>query len=771
MQRSHYEFAIQGNTCSNAITVTSNADSGAGSLRQALADICDGGTIDFAADTAVTLTSPLVVNRSVTVTGQVHTVSISGNDSVRVFWVLDSPHVTFDHLTIAHGKVITPEIGSRPIGGGVKIEAGAVVTLANSAVLSNSAVYDAGGMYFGSGGGIYNLGTLTVLTSTLSGNTSGSNAGWGDGSGGAIYSSGALTVINSTLSGNSAYNGSGGGLENDTGTLTVQNSTISGNTANCGGVGISSSRGTAAISDSTVTDNEVIGNCEKGAAGISNRFGTMTVARSTISGNKQAYSSGGGLSSYGYNPDQARLTVTDSSIYSNTTGSSGGGIHNWWDSVMTVTNSSIYSNTATFYGGGILSGPHANAKLTLINSTLAHNTAEDGGGLYNGSPGYSAAVLNMINSTVVSNTATNLGGGIYNRDSANATLDNIILWGNTPADPQIYNNSANRPTISTSDIQGSGGSGAGWDTNLGTDGGGNLDSDPKLGPLADNGGPSTGSGQATLTIALLSGSPAIDAGAPGNCPATDQRGAPRPQGSGCDIGAYEFGPPEMVVLGNGVEITDGAATPATTNITDFGDITLGQALTHTFTISNSGGAILNLTGTPVVSVTGPAAGNFSVTAQPVTPVGLGGSTTFAVRFTPSISGTRVATITIANDDSDENPYDFAMQGTGTNQAPIASAGSNQSVGLEASVTLNGAASSDPDGHLPLTYGWTQAGGPTVTFTPTLSVTTFTAPDSDAVLTFTLTVTDSFGLANPTPAEVVITVSPMNVYYFPLIFKN
>jgi hypothetical protein len=300
--------------------VQNTNDSGAGSLRQALADICDGGTIDFAADTAITLTSPLPVDRSVTLTGQDHTVAISGNDSVRVFTVLDSARVTFDHLTIAHGKVITPESGSMPIGGGVKIEAGVVVTLTHSAVLSNSAVYYNAGYdaYFGSGGGIYNLGPLTVLTSPLSGNTSGSDAGWGDGSGGAIYSSGALTVINSTLSGNSAYNGSGGGLENDTGTLTVQNSTISGNTANCGGVGISSSRGTAAISDSTVTDNEVTGNCEKGAAGISNRFGTMTVVRTTIFGNKQAYSSGGGLSSYGTNPDQARLTVTDSSIYSNT---------------------------------------------------------------------------------------------------------------------------------------------------------------------------------------------------------------------------------------------------------------------------------------------------------------------------------------------------------------------------------------------------------------------------------------------------------------------
>src|SRR5690606_23632283 len=111
------------------------------------------------------------------------------------------------------------------------------------------------------------------------------------------------------------------------------------------------------------------------------------------------------------------------------------------------------------------------------------------------------------------------------------------------------------PTISTSDIEDSGGSGGSWDTALGTDGGGNLDQNPLLGPLADNGGD-------TLTHALLSGSPATDTGGAAVCPATDQRGAPRPQGAGCDIGAYEAGSAEMAVLGNGLVIADGDYTPA-----------------------------------------------------------------------------------------------------------------------------------------------------------------------------------------------------------------
>lgn len=99
-------------------------------------------------------------------------------------------------------------------------------------------------------------------------------------------------------------------------------------------------------------------------------------------------------------------------------------------------------------------------------------------------------------------------------------ITNSILWGNTP--DQISGSA----TITYSDVQG------GW---AGT---GNLDLDPLLGPLADNGG-------FTFTHALYPGSPAIDAGDPANCPATDQRGFPRPldgdglNGPRCDMGAYE----------------------------------------------------------------------------------------------------------------------------------------------------------------------------------------------------------------------------------------
>jgi len=76
---------------------------------------------------------------------------------------------------------------------------------------------------------------------------------------------------------------------------------------------------------------------------------------------------------------------------------------------------------------------------------------------------------------------------------------------------------------------------------------------------------------------------------------------------------------------------------------------------------------LNLTGNPRVEIVGANAADFSVVAQPATPIAENGSTTFQIRFDPSVAGLRTATVRMANDDADENPYDFVVQGTGTQQ--------------------------------------------------------------------------------------------------------
>ncbi|MBL0268188.1 MAG: choice-of-anchor D domain-containing protein [Chitinophagaceae bacterium] len=123
--------------------------------------------------------------------------------------------------------------------------------------------------------------------------------------------------------------------------------------------------------------------------------------------------------------------------------------------------------------------------------------------------------------------------------------------------------------------------------------------------------------------------------------------------------------PEISIKGNNLIIFDGDTTPYSSDNTDFGIVAVTSGtVSHTFTISNIGPGDLNLTDSPRVIISGAHASDFSVTVQPVSPIAGSGSTTFTVVFDPSAGGVRSASISIANDDSNENPYNFSIQGTG-----------------------------------------------------------------------------------------------------------
>ncbi|MEX0641712.1 MAG: choice-of-anchor D domain-containing protein, partial [Pirellulales bacterium] len=126
----------------------------------------------------------------------------------------------------------------------------------------------------------------------------------------------------------------------------------------------------------------------------------------------------------------------------------------------------------------------------------------------------------------------------------------------------------------------------------------------------------------------------------------------------------------------GVSIVDGDLTPAAADGTDFSAArTDGGTITRTFTIANTGTTGLNLTGAPLVSISGADAADFTVTALPTTPIAaVSGTTTFAVRFDPSADGLRTATISIVNSDTNESPYDFAVQGMGASPGVVISPG-------------------------------------------------------------------------------------------------
>ncbi|MEM0578396.1 choice-of-anchor D domain-containing protein, partial [Flavobacterium polysaccharolyticum] len=155
---------------------------------------------------------------------------------------------------------------------------------------------------------------------------------------------------------------------------------------------------------------------------------------------------------------------------------------------------------------------------------------------------------------------------------------------------------------------------------------------------------------------------------------------------------------EINLKGNMISIANNDNTPSTLDHTDFGstDVASGT-ITRTFTIENQGGAALNLTGSPEVTIGGVNATDFTVTTQPISPVAPNGVTTFIVSFNPSAAGLRTATVSIASNDSNNNPYNFSIQGTGcdisltvgTASNPTNCSGTNGSIAFTSTNLSNG----------------------------------------------------------------------------------
>lgn len=125
--------------------------------------------------------------------------------------------------------------------------------------------------------------------------------------------------------------------------------------------------------------------------------------------------------------------------------------------------------------------------------------------------------------------------------------------------------------------------------------------------------------------------------------------------------------PEIEITGlSSRVITDGDTSPDSADGTQFGTLpTSGGSVTRTFTVLNRGNDVLSLNGSPRVSLSGTGASQFSVSTQPASSVAAGSNTTFTVTFQPGSHGAHHATVSIANNDADENPYDFAITGTRT----------------------------------------------------------------------------------------------------------
>ncbi len=323
------------------------------------------------------------------------------------------------------------------------------------------------------------------------------------GHGGGIYNSGTLTVSNSTISNNFAEGygfGNGGGIYNSiSGTATVSYSTLSGNYGNTGlgalGGGIWSD-GKLTVTYSTLSNN--FGNS---GGGIYNRgSGTLTVTNSTLS-NNSVFGSGGGIVNHG------TATVNNSTLSGNSA-SNGGGFDN--SGTLTVNNSTLANNSAissqsSTRGGAICN--NSGATLTVSHSTLSGNSATNGSGIYN------RGTLNIANTII----ANNIGYDYSTSSGSTVGTVNLIPSGNPSNPTSAANNLVTFPNFS-------------WATTVASE-------QLNLGPLQNNGGP-------TFTMALLSGSPAINAGNAAISNASpisglDQRGYAR-SSTAPSIGAFEF---------------------------------------------------------------------------------------------------------------------------------------------------------------------------------------------------------------------------------------
>ena len=325
----------------STITVTNNNDTGPGSLPQAVTDAQDGDTIRFNLDPAINfiiLGSGLILNKDINIIGPgPDYLSISTSGTFHLFYVMPGHNVTlasFQCFSDGGGSVFNDNAnltidqcdinGRRPEPGGAIYNdgsiSGATLVIRNTRV-SGQTMTNGGGIYNtenatvtlidsnvtscyanDTGGGIFNLGTLTLLRTYLSGDQAGAALGAAGGTAGGIFNAGNLTITH----GNISYNRAGidgGGLANS-GTATITNTALYENVAqprdNPNGInGAITNRGTLTITNCTISENRA--NLGGGAIGNSGKSAILTITHSTISENLSTVDSGGIINADGAN--------------------------------------------------------------------------------------------------------------------------------------------------------------------------------------------------------------------------------------------------------------------------------------------------------------------------------------------------------------------------------------------------------------------------------------------------------------------------------------
>jgi CSLREA domain-containing protein len=621
----------------NTAADESPAGDGLCSLREAIeaVDSPGSGSVDcapaaFGANTIVlgpgtyTQYAPTATASELTIASTVTSLTIQGagesrtiigdldvNGTRRLLSISGGAKVVLENLTLtgshapdgaagAKGKATSGGAGQLGSDGGAILNAGSLTMVDAAVTDSQAGAGGAGGNVDplqpgnpagaggpggtgGAGGAIDNTGTLTLTGVTLSGDQAGAGGAGGAGAPG-------QATVSGGAGGAGGDGGSGGALFNSGGAVTISRTTIGGASAGAGGDG--GSGGDSASGGGGTGAHGGAGGAGAGGGGISSSGGTVSVTNSTVVSDVAGAGGSGGAGGQGI----ASASVGgDGGAGGDGGGGDGGG------------------------GGGVFAV--GNAAVALLNVTVVGNDAGAGGAGGSVGNGTTAGADGTAGSA-------GPGGGVDGVPAASITLQNSLL---------ALNQGGNCGVASVlTDL------GHNLSSGDATCPSGFATGDPNLGPLQNNGGP-------TETISLGAGSAAIDqvpaSGA--GCPATDQRGVPRPSGKACDIGSYEVAPP---VVSTGAA-TDVGRTGATANASVTPNA--GVATVHfdygTSTQYSSHSADQQTAGVSPVAVSATLRGlkpnttyHFRVVAVTMDGTSYGADQTFKTTLAPTISALTIA---------------------------------------------------------------------------------------------------------------------------------
>ncbi|KPL90321.1 right-handed parallel beta-helix repeat-containing protein [Herpetosiphon geysericola] len=379
------------------MTVTSAADAGPGSLRQALEDVCDAGLINFDSAKTIHLASPLSLNQRVTIDAAEHNVVISGDSDqngtadVQPFFIASTASVTMSNLLIVDGTATSG--GAIQNQGQLWLEAVRLVDNHSTATVNGQG-----------GGGLYNTGWASLRDCVIEQNTAARGAGI------MVANGGKLQIDNCIIRTNTASTAGGGLLNALGGTIDIVDTAILSNTASIGG-GLRNTGATTTMQRVLLQANQATN-----AGGAIHSNGVLTITQSLLYGNivdgVQGLGAGGAIQLELASSRTTLINVTLSANQANGGSDAGGGAIMHYDGTLNLINSTIADNqTIGLNGAGIR---QVEGIVTLTNSLISNNRknglANDLAGNfvsgdYNLLGDVSAASLSGSTTNTLSNTA------------------------------------------------------------------------------------------------------------------------------------------------------------------------------------------------------------------------------------------------------------------------------------------------------------------------------------------------------------------------------